>query len=179
LVKPIVTGGGQEFGLRSGTENIPSIAGFAKAAELTEKNRISESKRIGSLRNYFWENLKKIYPKAEINGVIPPTNNWVAKNKRIPKLEAASLFPDRLPNILNVYFPRLPAQELVAKFDLAGIAVSAGSACKARAIEPSYVIEALGYSKERAGNSIRFSFGRPTTKKEIDKALKIIRKLLK
>jgi cysteine desulfurase len=191
-ISPVITGGGQEFGLRSGTENVPSIVGFAKAVEIASSIKHQESRRITEIRDYFWRGLKKIYPKAEVNGINPSTNNESETNKRIRppafelpkasragKFAADSLSADRLPNILNIYFPNHSAQDLLVKFDLAGIAVSAGSACKARAVLPSYTIEATGYSKERAENSIRFSFGRPTTKKEIDKALKIIRKLLK
>ncbi len=69
LVKPIVTGGGQEFGLRSGTENIPAIVGFGKAVELAEKDRSKNAKEVKSLKDEFWRGLKKIYPQAEINGI--------------------------------------------------------------------------------------------------------------
>lgn len=155
-ISPIITGGNQEFGLRSGTENVPLIVGFAKAVELASANRNSEFQRIKKLKDYFWQGLKKIYPRAERNS----------------DLERS------LPNILNIYFPSHEAQYVLTKFDLAGIAVSAGSACSARSIEPSYVIKALGYSDERAKHSIRFSFGRPTTKKDIDSAIGVIRKLL-
>ena len=62
-----MSGGGHEFGLRSGTENVPAISGFAKAIELADKNREKEFKRIAELSAYFWKELKKIYPKAEIN----------------------------------------------------------------------------------------------------------------
>ncbi|HVO28621.1 MAG TPA: cysteine desulfurase family protein [Candidatus Paceibacterota bacterium] len=157
-LKPILSGGGQEFGLRSGTENVPAIVGFAKAVELAAAARAKETKRIGALRDQLWHGIKKIYPKAEMNG----------------KLEAGN----GLPNILNVYFPGRAAQDLLTKFDLAGLAVSSGSACRSRAMEPSYVIEALGYSKERAKASIRFSLGRPTTKADIVAALGTARRCL-
>jgi cysteine desulfurase len=159
LLLPLITGGGQEFGLRSGTENTPSIVGFAKAVEIVISDKRQATSRIAKLRDYFWRELKKIYPKAELNG--PKKNS------------------ERLPSILNVYFPGHKSEDLLAKFDLAGLAVSAGSACRSRAVEGSYVIEALGYSKERAKQSIRFSLGRPTTKREIDLALKIIKISLK
>ncbi len=161
-VLPITTGGGQEFGVRSGTENVASIVGFANAVELTVAAREAESKRIAELRDHFWAELKKIYPNVERNG-----------NK--------DLLPtpySLLPNILNVYFPSHESQDLLIKFDLAGLAASSGSACRSRAVESSYVIEALGYSKDRAKRSIRFSFGRPTTKEEVDNALAIIRKVI-
>jgi cysteine desulfurase len=155
------TGGGQEFGVRSGTENVPLIVGFAKAVELTAVARERESKRIGELRDYFWGELKKIYSKAELNGG-----------------QLSDVSCQTLPNILNVYFPGHLAEDLLTKFDLGGLAVSAGSACRSRAVESSYVIEALGYSKDRAKRNIRFSFGRPTTREEVKNALKIIRGIL-
>lgn len=151
---PLFSGGGQEFGLRSGTENVPAIVGFAKAIELTAAARKKESKRIATLRDQLWRGIKKIYPKAEING--------------------AAGRGQALPNILNVYFPKHSAQDLLTQFDLRGLAASSGSACRSRAAESSYVIEALGYSKERAKASIRFSLGRPTTKAEISRALAVI-----
>ncbi len=153
LLAPIVTGGGQEFGLRSATENVPYIIGFGQAIELAEKVRIKEGKRIKQLRDYFWINLKKIFPRAELNG----------------SLER------RLPNNLNIYFPGSSAQDRCIELDLKGIAVSPGVACSARFAKPSYVITELGFSSDRASSSLRFTFGRPTTKQEIDKALKIIR----
>ncbi len=156
-LNPIITGGGQEWGLRSGSENVPSIVGFGKAVEVNEKIKTKEAKRVRELRDYFWRNLKKIVPDAELNGS--------AKN--------------RLPNNLNVYFPGRPAQDLHIELDLWGMATSAGAACASRLCKPSYVIEALGYKDDRANSSLRFSFGRPTTKAEIDFALTIFKKRFK
>ena len=155
---PLISGGGQEFGLRSGTENVPAMVGFAKAIDLALVAWEKESPRIAALRDRLWAGIKKIAPDARING---PENN-----------------SGKLPNILNVYFPGRTAEELITKWDLAGLAVSAGSACRARAVQPSYVIEALGYSKERANASIRFSLGRPTTAEDIEGALKTIKAAL-
>ncbi len=160
LLAPMVTGGGQEFGLRSGTENVPGIVGFAKAVELACAARGEESKRIAALRSRLWERIRSIFPEAEING------------------SAIGGETPALPNILNVYFPGHAAEDLLAKFDLNGLAVSAGSACRSRAIKSSYVIEAVGHSKERAKSSIRFSLGRPTTEAEISAAASIIKAAL-
>jgi cysteine desulfurase len=148
-IKGDVTGGGQEFGLRSGTENVPLIVGFAKAAEITLAMQKKETKRMIALRNHLLKNIKKRFPTAKING--------------------GATADETLPNILNVYIPGRTAEDMVVKLDLAGVAVSAGSACRARAMVSSYVIEALGYSKERAKSSLRFSLGRQTTKNEIVK----------
>jgi cysteine desulfurase len=152
--KPVLFGGGQEFGLRSGTENVPAIVGFAKAIELATPIRNRESKRIAVLREKLWRGIKKRYRDVEINGG--------SKNK------------ETLPNILNIYFPKKSAQDLLTKFDLTGLAASSGSACRSRAMESSHVIEALGYSRERARSSIRFSLGRPTDNAAIQSAIKII-----
>ncbi len=152
ILNPIITGGGQEFNLRSGTENVASIVGFGKAVELSVKSRAKETERIGNLTDYFRREIKKIHPQAEINGENP-----------------------KLPNILNVNFPGQNAQDLLIKLDINGIAVSSGSACSARALKPSYVLKAIGLPDNKIKNSLRFSFGKPTTKKEIDFALKIIK----
>ncbi len=156
LILPFITGGGQEFGLRSGTENVPAIVGFAKAAELIEENKAQEEGRIKALRDYFWGELRKAKPELELNGD-----------------------PDkRLANNLNIYFPGHDTEELIVKLDLEGLAVSAGSACAGRNPEPSYVVSSLGLGEDRAASSLRITLGRPTTKREIDKALEMIIKIL-
>ncbi|HUX36075.1 MAG TPA: cysteine desulfurase family protein [Candidatus Paceibacterota bacterium] len=157
ILNPIITGGGQEFGMRSGTENVPLAVGFAKAVSLAVKMRGAEAKRISSLRDYFWKELKKIYPAAKRNG----------DQKKV------------LPNFLNVYFPDFEAADLLTGFDLAGLGVSAGSACSARSSEPSYIIEALRAGAKQSSRSIRITLGRPTSKKDIDTALKIIKNYIK
>lgn len=157
ILNPLITGGEQEFGLRAGTENIPGIVGFTKAVQLVEKNKAIESKMIKKLRDYFWKKLKIIMPGAQLNG--PEIKNFL-----------------RLPNNLNVYFPDKNAEDLLIKFDMAGIAVSSGSACGARSSAPSHVISALGFGEERGKKSIRFTLGRYTTKKDIDKVLERVLK---
>jgi len=152
FLQPITTGGGQEFGMRPGTENVPAIAGFGKAVELADAARERECARIKSLRDLLCAEIQRIAPHAEANGG-----------------------GEALPNILNMYFPGNDAQDLLTKFDLKGLAASSGSACRSRAVASSYVIEALGYSKERAKSSIRFSLGRPTTQEEVEEAVRIIK----
>ena len=156
LVEAIITGGGQEFGLRSATENVPCIVGFAKAAEIAMGFREKEAERVSGLRDYFWLGLKRIYPRAELNG----------------RIEVY------LPNIINVYFPGISAQDFLTKLDLAGVAASSGSACSSRSFKPSHVLSALGHSEERARGSIRFSLGRHTTKAAIDEVLKRVKIIL-
>jgi len=152
-----VSGGGQEFGVRSGTENVPGIVGFARAATLAAAARGKNATRVTALRDELWKRIKAAVPDAEING---------------PAGDA------KAPHILNIYFPGHDAQDLLTRFDRAGLAVSSGSACRSRAVESSYVIEALGYSKERAASSIRFSLGKVTTKRQVAAAAKIIQKTL-
>lgn len=153
-----VSGGGQEFGLRSGTENVPGVVGFARAAELAADTRGKTSARIAALRDDLWRQIKNIAPAAEINGPVGGA---------------------KAPHILNIYFPGHDAQDLLTRFDRAGLAVSSGSACRSRAAELSYVIEALGYDKTRAASSVRFSLGKGTAKREIAVAASIIEKALR
>jgi len=154
-IEPQITGGGQEFNLRSGTENIASIAGFSKAIELAFNLRQKEFKRIYDLRNYFWKKIKLILKDIKLN--------------QEPN------FKNTLPNILNIYFPEKNSSGLIIKFDLVGIAISSGSACKARSPESSHVLLSCGYSKDRAAQSLRFSFGKFTKKQDIDKAMSLIK----
>lgn len=155
LVIPEMTGGGQEFGLRSGTENVPAIVGFAKAAELAVGSRAASSRRIAVLRAELLRGIEKICRGATVNGA-----------------------GATIPSILNVYFPGMEAQDLLTRFDRMGLAASSGSACRARAHQSSHVLEAMGYSREHARSSIRFSMGRFTTKAEIMGAIVAIKKAL-
>jgi cysteine desulfurase len=168
----IISGGGQEFGLRSGTENVPAIVGFAKAVEVMLPMQKEEFERVSTLREYFWRGIKKIYPKAEMNGVDNPSLT-------LPSERGGNRLSFSAPHILNIYFPGFEAQDILTRLDLAGVAASSGSACRSRAMAGSYVIEALGFSKARAKSSIRFSFGRQTTKGELDGVLKILKSILK
>ena len=162
-VNPIITGGGQEYGVRSGTENVPAIIGAGKAAELVSESREFETKRLRKLQEYFLMRIEKIIPKARLNGD--------RKN--------------RLPNNINLFFPpnsvsqNKNSQDLIIKLDLAGFAVSPGAACAARVCQPSRVLKALGFSDERAFNSLRITFGRQTRKADIDKLLAAFKNIIK
>ncbi|MFH1759326.1 MAG: cysteine desulfurase family protein [Patescibacteria group bacterium] len=185
ILNPIITGGGQEWGLRAGTENVAGVVGFGKAVELAEAARTEEVKRIGGLRDYFWQELKKIVPDIEVNGWF---NEKGARMRSLDKLEMTNM--RRVPNNLNIYFPGRPAQDLIIELDLAGVAASTVSACSARAAQPSHVIEALRQAKDssrklrmtsntggddRPTSSIRFSLGKFTTQEEIDYVLEVLR----
>lgn len=160
IINPIITGGGQERGLRSGTENVANIVGFAKAMELVHKVKNSEAKRISGLRGYLLRSLKKI------------------SASRRTKISVNGDLRNRLPNNLNVYVPGHNAGDLLIKLDLAGVAISPGSACSARLAKPSYVLEAMGLPRSRCAESLRMTLGRQTTKADIDKMLKIMLKIL-
>ncbi|MDP1718886.1 MAG: cysteine desulfurase family protein [bacterium] len=157
-IQPVICGAGQEGGLRSGTENVPAIVGFAKATELAISVRDKESERVSGLRECLWKKL--------IAGTRP---------KEI-FLNGSS--ENRLPNNLNIYFLGSNAHELLIKLDLAGIAVSPGAACSARVSKESYVLREMGFSAARASGSLRFSLGRQTTKQEINHAISVIIKIL-
>lgn len=154
-IKAVTTGGGQEFGLRAGTENVPAIVGFAKAMEKAIKIREKEAKRLGKLKESLWEEIKKNAPNAIRN----------AEDTEV------------LPNILNVSFPNAP-KNLVARFDMLGVAVSSGSACSARSQKASHVLRAMGISEELSHQSIRFSLGIGTTEEEIRKTIQTVRAIL-
>ncbi|MFA6435681.1 MAG: cysteine desulfurase family protein [Candidatus Gracilibacteria bacterium] len=154
-ITPQILGGGQEQGLRAGTHNVPAIVGFAEALRLIETDRDAESKRLKILRNHFLDGLRVHFPQLKINGNLDR----------------------RLLGNLNLTLHAIPGEVLLMKLDNAGIYASAGSACTAGSADPSHVLLALGLSREAAFNSIRFSFGRFTTKKEVDAVLKIFQKI--
>lgn len=157
LLSPVMTGGGQEFGFRSGTENVPLIVGLARGMLLGDMHREKETKRLYALKKSFFENLKKIDRKILLNG---------------PVIERG------LPHILNVSFSTIVASDFLVYFDLHGVAVSTGSACQARSPKPSHVLQALGSEIERINRSVRFSFGRETTSAELGSVIRLIKRRL-
>lgn len=150
-IEPIIYGGGQEKGMRSGTENIPAVMGFAKALEILKKGvRSKEKEGVSQLKELFIEKLKVIQLDITINGVTTS------------------------PHILNVSIPGIDNEFFVLQLDAAGIACSTKSSCL-RDEEESYVLKAMGANSK---TSIRFSFGRYTKKSDIVKAAKIIADIL-
>lgn len=154
MIIPIITGGGQEENLRSGTENIFSIFGFAKACEILEKTRDKDSKRFKELSDYFMEEVFKIIPDLKINGNLK-------KNA---------------PHIINLFVSRL--ENIHIALDISGIAVSSGSACSQKLLRPSAVLKAMGFDDSRSYSSVRFSFGRETNRKEIDTTVSRLKDLI-
>jgi len=143
-IDPWTVGGGQEFKLRAGTENVAGIVGFGKAVELIQTDQISLA-RIKELRNELWELLQKQISGIHMNG------SW----------------DHRAPNNLNVFIEGIDGESLVRRLDLMGIYVSTGSACASGTVEPSHVLLALGLSPEAAKSSLRITLGKPTTRQEV------------
>jgi cysteine desulfurase len=158
-LEPTITGGGQEFGLRSGTENIPGVIGLANAVAKTERLRKREAERVKKLRDYLYRRLSAEI-EVSLNG---------------PALDSGT----RLPNNLNLCFPGQLAENLLIALDSAGLAVSTGSACQSRATAPSHVLMAMSGDRTRALSSLRLTLGRNTTRKEIDTAAEAIIKIIK
>lgn len=142
-IKPLVYGGEQEYNLRSGTLNVPGIVGFGKACELCQEYLAEESDRIRLLRDF----LEKILMEA-----IDIQRNGNLQN--------------RLPGNSSLTFPGIDAEALI--LNLADLAVSTGSACTSGALEPSYVLEAIGLSREDAYGTFRIGLGRFTTEEDIE-----------
>ena len=149
---PMLYGGSQEHARRAGTENVAGIAGFAVALELAMDERTQTAARVGALRDAFERGIR-----ARIDGV-------AVNGERAP----------RAPHISNLSFLDVDSEELLARLDLEGIAVSAGSACASGAIEPSHVIAALGVSPEWTRGVVRVSFGRSTTQAQTERAVEVL-----
>lgn len=150
-VKPLIYGGGQENNLRSGTENIPGIIGFAKAFELAQEEREKENARLTELRDYFIDEVTKRAPKVVLNG--HPTK--------------------RLPNNINISVLDIEGEAVILYLDAKGIYISTGSACTSTTLDPSHVILAIGRPYEYAHGSLRFTLGKRTTKEDLDYVLEV------
>jgi cysteine desulfurase len=148
-LRPLHFGGGHERGLRAGTEDVAGAVGFALAAELAERERVEQGRRVGALRDRLEAGLRE----------------------RVPDLRVHGAGAERAPGILNVSMPGASSETLLLSLDLAGIAVSSGSACSSGAVRPSHVLTALGLPEEIAGPSVRFSLGRETTDAEVERVL--------
>ncbi len=145
-LEPQLHGGGQERGLRSGTENVAGIVGFAKAAEIAKKEMKPEGERLVKLRDHFIEGLTKPIPYAFVNG--HPTK--------------------RLPDNVSVRYSFIEGESMLLSLDLEGVSVSSGSACAAKTLEPSHVLLALGLKHEEAHGSLMFTLGRQNTLEDVD-----------
>lgn len=147
-IAPLITGGGQERGLRGGTENAAGIAGFGTAAELAQGD-LARAGAIAAMRDGMEARLRETEPEVVIFSAGAP----------------------RLPNTSYLTMPGVQSETQVMGLDLAGIAVSAGSACSSGKVEPSHVLRALGASDDVGGCAIRVSMGWATTEDEIERFL--------
>lgn len=156
-IDSIIFGGGQESGLRSGTQPVSLIVGLSRALKISEEKKKKEIERLTKLRDYFIRSVIKNIEGARLNGDVK----------------------QRLPNNVNVYFPGVSGEQLVIELDVRGIAVSTGSACSSREESPSHVIRAMYNDKRRADSSVRFTLGRDTDKKKIDQTIKFLVSIIK
>lgn len=149
---PFVTGGGQERGKRGGTENVASIVGLGRAAELAQETLIDEQTRVKGLRDKLENSLLARLPDIYING------------RR----------DMRLPNTTNIAFDFVEAEAVLMLLDQAGICCSSGSACTTGSLDPSHVLSAMGLTPARARGCVRFSLSHYNTEADVDKAIQII-----
>jgi cysteine desulfurase len=144
--------GSQESGRRGGTQNVSSIVGLGKAAELAAGHLGEDSPKIGAMRDLFEAAILESVPGAEING--DRTN--------------------RLPNTTNIAFEGIESEGALMLLDERGIFCSAGSACTSGSVHPSHVLKAMGFSNHRARSSLRFSFGRFNTDEQVGAACAVV-----
>ena len=152
-----MTGGGQERQKRSGTENIAYISGAATAMKLAEEEKPELSKKLNQLRKLIINYINQNFPDTIING---HTENC-------------------LPNIINLTFQNIRADDLISALDLEDICISNGSACTTNSLEPSHVLQSIGVNANLALNTVRISLGRYNTEEEITKFLRILKMILK
>jgi cysteine desulfurase len=156
-VQPIVTGGPQERGLRAGTENLAAAVGFAAAARAAAAEVEEAGARMAALTERLWQGIRARVPDVVRHG---PASG------------------PRLPNTLSIRVPGCAGESLLVLLDLAGVAVSLGSACAAGAAEPSHVLRAMGLDDEAARSGLRLSLGPATSEAEIDAVIDLLPRLV-
>lgn len=158
-LRPLVYGGGQEGGVRSGTENVAGVVGLARAMELACERRPREARRLAALRERLRAGLLERLPWTVVSG---PRN---AKR--------------RLPSLLHVAFAGIEARRLVIALEREGVSVGTGSACAASRMRVSHVLEAIGMPRPLAEGSLRLTLGLPTTEDEVDRAVLAIERAVR
>jgi len=156
VLKPQITGGGQERGLRSGTENVAGAVGFARALELAQVNRHDNLRSMYQLQQQFIQAIEQVLPNTVLNGSTK----------------------HRLPNNIHLTLPGQDNERLLFALDERGIMAAAGSACSASDDEPSHVLRAMGISEADAQASLRFTMGSGTTEQAIDQTVKTLADIL-
>ena len=155
-VEAIIHGGGQQYGIRPGTENVPGIVGLGRAVELAAAEQAESATRLGALRDELERRVLAIVPDAVINA-------WQA---------------ERAPHVSNISIPGTDSEALLMHLDLAGVACSSGSACSTGAIEPSHVLTAMGVPRELGIAALRFSFGKENTVEDVDAVVGALPKIV-
>jgi cysteine desulfurase len=153
---PMIFGGPQEHSLRAGTENVPGIAGLGAAMNLVRGHRVKERSRLRGLREYLINGLQALGPQVIVNGLEEKTAS----------------------HVLSVSFNGIDAEMMLVRLNGEGIAVSLGSACNSKSIEPSHVLTSMGLPQEQIESTLRISLGMPTIKDELDILLAAIARLL-
>jgi len=153
-LEPLLRGGGQELGRRAGTENVSGISAFGAATKAAMAALEADAVRLRALQNQLEDGLRQTNGMMVFCGDVP-----------------------RLPNTTLFTVPGLKAETAVISFDLAGVAVSSGSACSSGKVQPSHVLAAMGFGRELAQGAVRLSLGWSTTETDIDMALKAWRNL--
>ena len=156
-IEPIIHGGGQEFLIRSGTENVHGIVGFGKACEIAYQRRIEYQTKLTTLRNYLIEKVIDQIPYSRLNGVRDNRN----------------------PNNAHFTFFGVKGEDLIIKLDENGIAASTGSACSVKRQKPSHVLKAMGFTYEEITGSLRLTLGIQNTIEEIDQTVSILAEIVK
>jgi len=151
-VKPVLIGGGQERGLRSGSENIAGMVGMARAAEIMRQEMPQEAKRLQEFRNRLIRDILDTIPDSHLNGH-PET---------------------RLPNNVNVRFDGIEGEAMLLSLKQKGIAAATGSACSSKTLEPSHTLIAMGLRHEQAHGSLELTVGRFTQGKDIEAVLEAL-----
>ena len=156
VIAPVILGGGQERGLRSGTENVANIVGFGKACELAKNNLTKNIQTLKNLRDYLIKKVLDEIPYAALNG--HPEN--------------------RLPNNAHFTFLGVHGEDLLIKLDENGIAASTGSACSVHTQKASHVLQSMGFSHEQITGSLRLTVGMFNTYDEIDKTVQVLKNVV-
>ena len=151
-VEAIIHGGGQQFGIRPGTENVAGAVALGRAALLAAEEQGHEAERLRQLRDELAERLLASVPDVAVNG----------------------LAGERAPHVLNVSVAGADSEALLMHLDLAGVAASSGSACSTGSVEPSHVLVAMGVPRELALGAIRFSFGRESTREDVERVAEVM-----
>jgi cysteine desulfurase len=151
-IQPVIQGGGQERGLRSGTENIPGIVGMGKAAEIAQEEMVPEGRRLSQLRDKLIKGVLDTIERSYLNG--HPTK--------------------RLPTNANLRFSYVEGESLILGLDMLGIQVSSGSACTSKTLEPSHVLLAIGLAHEEAHGSLVFTMGKQNSEEDVDYVLEVL-----